>query len=79
LKNSLVVCDESGHTEFPFSFVILSWGELGELWLICPELPLILRVIPYATAAQPQSFCQKHCTLENRGMKKVLIASVLLL
>ena len=27
-KNSLVVCDESGLTKFPFSFVILSWGEL---------------------------------------------------
>jgi hypothetical protein len=26
---SLVVCDESGHTKFPFSSVILSWGELG--------------------------------------------------
>ncbi|KAK4448007.1 hypothetical protein QBC34DRAFT_381839 [Podospora aff. communis PSN243] len=26
---SLVVCDESGHTKFPFSFVILSWDELG--------------------------------------------------
>ena len=25
---SLVVCDESGHTKFPFSFAILSWGEL---------------------------------------------------
>jgi len=35
--NSLVVCDESGHTKFPFSFVVLSWGEL---WLICPELSL---------------------------------------
>jgi len=39
VKNSLVVCDESGHTKFPFSFVVLSWGEL---WLICPELLLIL-------------------------------------
>ena len=28
--------------EIPFSFSILSWGELGELWLICPELSLIL-------------------------------------
>lgn len=37
--NSLVSCDKSGHTKFPFSSVILSWGEL---WLICPELPLIL-------------------------------------
>jgi hypothetical protein len=37
--HSLVVCDESGHTKFPFSFVVLSWGEL---WLICPELPLML-------------------------------------
>jgi len=27
--NSLVSCDESGHTKFPFSFAILSWGELG--------------------------------------------------
>ena len=27
--NSLVVCDESGHTKFPFSFVVLSWDELG--------------------------------------------------
>jgi len=27
--NSLVLCDESGHTKFPFSFAILSWGELG--------------------------------------------------
>ena len=27
--NSLVVCDESGHTKFPFSFAILSWGKLG--------------------------------------------------
>jgi len=26
---SLVVCDESGNMIFPFSFVILSWGELG--------------------------------------------------
>jgi hypothetical protein len=26
---SLVVCDESGHTKFPFSFVLLSWGGLG--------------------------------------------------
>jgi len=40
--NSLVVCDESGHTKFPFSFVVLSWVSLGELWLICPELSLIL-------------------------------------
>ena len=39
IQYSLVVCDESGHTKFPFSFVILSWGEL---WLSCPELPLIL-------------------------------------
>jgi len=38
-RNSLVVCDESGHTKFPFPFVVLSWGELR---LICPELPLIL-------------------------------------
>ena len=38
-KTSLVSYDESGHTKFPFSSVILSWGEL---WLICPELPLIL-------------------------------------
>ena len=38
IENSLVVCDESGHTKFPFSFAVLSWGEL---WLICPELPLI--------------------------------------
>ena len=38
-RNSLVSCDEFGHTKFPFSSVILSWGEL---WLICPELPLIL-------------------------------------
>jgi ankyrin repeat protein len=38
-EHSLVVCDESGHTKFPFSFAILSWGELR---LICPELPLIL-------------------------------------
>ena len=37
--NSLVSCDEAGHTKFLFSSVILSWGEL---WLICPELPLIL-------------------------------------
>jgi hypothetical protein len=28
-QNSLVVCDESGHTKFPFSFVVLSWGELS--------------------------------------------------
>ena len=34
-KYSLVVCDESGHTKFPFSLASLSWGEL---WLICPEL-----------------------------------------
>jgi len=33
---SLATCDESGHTNFPFSFLVLSWGEL---WLICPELP----------------------------------------
>jgi len=26
---SLVIWDESGHTKFPFSFTILSWGELG--------------------------------------------------
>jgi len=37
--NSLVVWDESGHTKFPFSSVILSWGKL---WLIYPKLPLIL-------------------------------------
>ena len=36
---SLVICDESRHTKFPFSFAILSWGML---WLICPELSLIL-------------------------------------
>jgi len=23
-----VTCDESGHTKFPFSFAVLSWGEL---------------------------------------------------
>ncbi|KAK5654266.1 hypothetical protein OQA88_7442 [Cercophora sp. LCS_1] len=34
---SLVSCDESGHPKFPFSSVILSWGEL---WPICPELSL---------------------------------------
>jgi len=28
--NSLVTCDESGHTKFPFSFVILSYGELPQ-------------------------------------------------
>ena len=28
-ENSLVVCDESGHMIFPFSLVVLSWGELG--------------------------------------------------
>jgi len=28
-RKQLVVCDESGHTKFPFSFAILSWGELG--------------------------------------------------
>jgi len=39
LGNSMVSCDESGHTKFPFSSVVLSWGEL---WLICPEFPLIL-------------------------------------
>jgi len=38
-QNSLVVCDKSGHTKFPFLFVVLSWGEL---WLICPKLSLIL-------------------------------------
>jgi hypothetical protein len=38
MGNSLVSRDESGHTKFPFSSVILS---LGALWLICPELPLI--------------------------------------
>lgn len=27
--NSQVSCDESGLTKFPFSFAILSWGELG--------------------------------------------------
>jgi hypothetical protein len=27
-RNSLIVCDESGQTKFPFSFAILSWGEL---------------------------------------------------
>ena len=27
--NSLVSCDESGHTKFPLSFSILSEGELG--------------------------------------------------
>jgi len=27
--NSLVTYDESGHGKFPFSFVVLSWGELG--------------------------------------------------
>ena len=27
--NSLVVQDESRLTKFPFSFVVLSWGELG--------------------------------------------------
>ena len=32
-------CDESGHAKFPFSSVILSWGDL---WLICPKLPLIV-------------------------------------
>ena len=60
LTSSLVVCDECGHTKFPFSFVILSWGERGELWLICHKLPLILpwaRVIPYSAAAQPQRPC----------------------
>jgi len=36
--NSLVVCDESGHTKLPLSSVVLSWGEL---WLVCPELSLI--------------------------------------
>jgi len=36
---NLVIRDESGHTKFPFSFAIVSWGEL---WLICPELSLIL-------------------------------------
>ena len=44
---SPVVCDESGHTKFPFSFVVLSWGELC---LICPELPLIL---PRARVSDP--------------------------
>jgi len=34
-----IVCDESGHTKFPFSSVALSWGEL---WLIYPGLSLIL-------------------------------------
>ena len=33
--NSLVICDGYGHTKFPLSFVVLSWGEL---WLIYPEL-----------------------------------------
>jgi hypothetical protein len=28
-ENSPVVCDESGYRKFRFSFVILSWGELG--------------------------------------------------
>ena len=55
LRNSLVVCDKSGHAKFPFSFVILSWGEL---WLTCPELSLNFlpepRAIPYAFAAKPQ-------------------------
>jgi len=37
--NSLVIYDESRHTKFPFPFVVPSWGEL---WLICPELLLIL-------------------------------------
>ena len=37
--NSLVICDESGHAKFPFSFAVLSWGEL---WLIYHELALIL-------------------------------------
>jgi len=53
-KIRLVVCDESGHTRFPFTFMILSWSKL---WLIYPKLPLIrpwARVIPYAAAAQPQ-------------------------
>ena len=36
---SLVVCDGFRHVKFPFSFVVLSWGKL---WLICPEIPLIL-------------------------------------
>jgi len=38
-RNSLVVCDESRQTKFPFSFVVLSWSQL---WLICSEFPLIL-------------------------------------
>jgi len=28
-QKSLVVCDESGHMEFPFLCVVLSWGGLG--------------------------------------------------
>jgi len=38
--SSLVVCDESGHTKFPFSFVVLSWGELGRFVLSFPDFPL---------------------------------------
>jgi hypothetical protein len=29
VRNSLLACDESGHSKLPFSFVILSSGELG--------------------------------------------------
>jgi len=51
-RNSPVVCDEYGHTKFLFLLEALSWGEL---WLICPELPLMLGdlVDPVVCAPQP--------------------------
>ena len=50
--NRLVVCDESGHTQFPFSFAILSWGALGWAVSDLPEQDPGLILGPIAVSGQ---------------------------